>query len=146
MGVPEWVDRVERAVDNPVQLAHLHEQIAGDITLSLDDRDLLGGRIATYLADQDRGSHFENETPDEISTAGLRSSKVPSPDGSVEWSPDGLPAIWEFALTFDPRGFASGGDLWRKRDQRTRSGWTAPTATLPLRQQGSPGPRGWSHA
>lgn len=56
MELTGWVDRVERAVADPVELASLQEQIAADETLDADDRELMDGRIAAYLADLDEGA------------------------------------------------------------------------------------------
>lgn len=59
------------------------------------------------MHDLNESRRFDEGPPAEVPTAGLRSSRIPSPDGPVEPLPESLPAIWVFALTFDPRNFAS---------------------------------------
>lgn len=49
-----WADRVEQAVEDVVELEDLRALIAADDSLDEDDRQELDGRIATYLADNDR--------------------------------------------------------------------------------------------
>jgi hypothetical protein len=61
MELETWINRIEAAVDNRPLLEELREEIGQDKTLSDDDRQVLDGRIGTYLADMDEEGGFEPE-------------------------------------------------------------------------------------
>lgn len=44
--------------------------------------------------------------PREVSTSGLKADLIPDPNGPLDPSDDGEPAIWRFAQTFDVNSFA----------------------------------------
>lgn len=61
MQVTEWVQDIEQAIDDPPALEAMRPRLAADEDVTTMDREILDGRIGTYLADADAAGDQEWE-------------------------------------------------------------------------------------